>query len=108
MEIAFKVPFASPRITERFVDACAIFIQTANDSAAANMVIHLLVHAESDRPYAIGGRNDAVRRLASAVEETLGMKANMLFRTPGPLHDALQTLMDAYEDAMDGIYYLEN
>jgi hypothetical protein len=95
----------SPKIKARFDEAVATFLTEANDSKAANAVVDALRATESDRQYATGGRNVCVRRLASDVETKLGMTATLLFRTPGALHDSLQTLMDAYEDAMDGIYY---
>ena len=105
MQVATEIPFASPRIRERFLKAIETFREQANDSKAANYVIDLLLATDSDKRYATGGRNVCVRRLAEDVEARLGMKANLIFRTPGALHDSLQTLMDSYEDAMDGIYY---
>ncbi len=98
----------SPKIQARFDEAAATFLQEANDSKAANAVVEFLKAAESDRQYATGGRNVCVRRLATDVEAKIGMTATLLFRTPGALHDSLQTLMDEYEDAMDGIYYHKN
>ncbi len=106
MQTAMEAPFVSPRIAARFQEAAQTFLKATNDSAAAHKVLQYLQDAESDQQYATGGRNVCVRRLATDVEKTLGMRATILFRTPGPLHNALQTLMDAYEDAMDGIYYL--
>lgn len=105
MQIATEVPFVSDRIRDCFEQAVTIFRVAAHDSKAANHAIQLLQESRSDQRYATGGRNDCVRRLAEDVESYLGMKATLLFRTPGALHDSLQTLMDAYEDAMDGIYY---
>ena len=105
MQIATQVPFCSPKIAERFQEAVEVFRTEANDSKAANAVIRLLLSTESDKPYATGSRNECVRRLATDVEAALGFSANLMFRTPGALHDSLQTLMDAYMDAMDGIYY---
>ena len=105
METAQKVPFCSPRIAERFHEAAEAFRDAANDSKAANAVLHLLLAAESDKTYATGGRNECVERLAKDVEAQIGCSANLMFRTPGPLHNALQELIDSYWDAMDGIYY---
>jgi hypothetical protein len=105
MQIATEVPLFSERIIHRFQTAVEKFREEAHDSKAANAVIALLMKSESDKLYATGGRNKCVERLARDVEMQLGMKANMMFRTPGRLHDSLQTLMDAYEDAMDEIYY---
>jgi hypothetical protein len=35
------------------------------------------------------------------VESDVGSSAAMMFRTPGPLHDALQELVDAFWDFVD-------
>lgn len=105
METVARVPFASPRIQDRFQAATEIFLIKANNSRVAHMIVDLLYAAESDKAYATGSRNQCVARLATAVETELGATANLMFRTPGALHTALQSLMDAYEDAMDGIYY---
>lgn len=105
MQTATQAPFCSPRIAERFQEEVETFRQVANDSKAANAVIQLLMAAESDRLYATGSRNECVYKLAEDVEAVLGVSANLMFRTPGALHNALQNLMDAYWDAMDGIYY---
>lgn len=108
MQVATEVPFASPRIAARFADATRAFLLEAHTSLAATATVACLYGAESDQRYATGNRNACVEQLAKDVETVLGTPANLLFRTPGPLHDSLQTLMDAYEDAMDGIYYLTN
>ncbi len=100
-----EAPFVSPRIKDRFLTAAEEFRNAAHNSKAANAIIDLLMATESDCKYATGGRNKCVRRLAADVESQIGLPAKLIFRTPGPLHDSLQTLMDAYEDAMDGIYY---
>jgi hypothetical protein len=105
MEIAQKAPFCSPRIVERFEEAAETFRVATHNSKAANAVLELLLSATSDKVYATGSRNKCVRRLAEDVETTLGCSANLLFRSPGALHNALQDLMDSYYDAMDGIYY---
>jgi hypothetical protein len=106
MDIAQSVPFCSPRISERFQEAARTFLEEAHDSKAANATLHLLLKSESDKHYASGSRNECVRRLAEDVEAMIGCSANLMFRTPGALHGALQNLMDAYCDAMDGIYYM--
>jgi hypothetical protein len=105
MQVAAEVPFVSDRIRDRFLEAAEAFREAAHDSKAANLVIELLLASRSDKCYASGSRNACVEKLAQDVETRLGMQANLLFRTSGALHDSLQTLMDAYEDAMDGIYY---
>jgi hypothetical protein len=105
MQVATKVPFCSPRIVERFDAAAKEFLEAAHDSKAAHAVLELLLTAESDKPYATGSRNECVRKLAADVEAKIGCQANLMFRMPGALQAALQTLMDAYWDAMDGIYY---
>jgi hypothetical protein len=105
MQVATETPFASSRIQDRFQAAAEEFRIAAHDSKVANTVLELLYATESDQLYATGSRNECVRRLAADVEARIGMSANLMFRTPGALHDTLQTLMDAFEDAMDGIYY---
>lgn len=105
METVAQAPFTSTRIQDRFEAATATFLATAHNSKVAHMIVDLLKAADSDKPYATGGRNQCIARLATAVETELDLTANLMFRTPGALHDALQSLMDAYEDAMDGIYY---
>jgi hypothetical protein len=105
MQVATNAPFCSPRIAERFQEEVEAFRVAAHDSKAANEVIRLLMSTESDKSYATGSRNKCVRKLAEDVEASIGFSANLMFRTPGALHNSLQTLMDAYMDAMDGIYY---
>ncbi len=105
MEVMNHAHFVSPRIRDRFQVEAETFLMKAHNSRVAHMILDNLYAAESDKRYATGRRNDCVRRLAEDVEATLGMPANLMFRTPGALHDALQSLMDAFEDAMDGIYY---
>ena len=105
MEIAQKVPFCSPRIAERFQEATEAFRVATHDSKAANAVVDLLLYADSDKLYATGSRNECVERLARDVETCIGCPANLMFRSPGALHNALQELIDSYWDAMDGIYY---
>ena len=107
MEVAQKVPFCSPRIAERFQEAASTFMEEAHSSRAAHAVLELLLTTETDKPYATGTRNECVRRLSEDVEKRIGGPANMMFRTPGALHGSLQYLMDAYWDAMDGIYYIK-
>lgn len=106
MQVATEVPIVSPRIHERFREAAETFRVTAHNSRAANAVLELLYASESDARYATGERNECVERLAKDVEARIGCPANLMFRVSGALHDSLQALMDAYMDAMDGIYYL--
>jgi len=95
-------------IQNRLLEAVDTFREKAHDSKVANEIISLLLRINSDKQYATGGRNECVSRLAEDVESRLDMKANLMFRAPGALHDALQALMDVYEDATDGIcYYVE-
>ncbi len=105
MQVAVSAPFASSRIQDRFQAASEEFRIAAHDSKVANTILELLFASESDNRYATGSRNECVRRLAADVEARLGLSANLMFRTPGALHNSLQSLMDAFEDAMDGIYY---
>lgn len=99
--------FASPRINTRFEEAAQRFLDDAYNSKAAVAAVDLLKATKSDKCYATNGRNKCVEQLAQDVEKTIGMSVNLLFRTPGRLHDSLQELMDAYENAMDGIYYTD-
>jgi lipopolysaccharide biosynthesis regulator YciM len=94
----------SNKISIRFNKAIEEFQRVANNSLAAQYVVEEL----ANDTYAEMGRNDAIEALAKAVEARLGSSATLLFRTPGPLHDALQTLFDVYLDKVDGIYYPEN
>jgi hypothetical protein len=98
--------FASSRIMGRFLDAAATFLEAANNSLAANTVLERLI-APSANYESFDDRNELVKCLAGDVEARIGCSANLLFRTPGTLHDALQSLLEAYLDAADGIYYTE-
>ena len=98
--------FFSSRITDRLTKAAEAFLEAAMNSPASNMVLERLLHPSTNYQ-AFECRNALVAALATDVEAQLGCSANMLFRSPGPLHDALQSLLDAFLDAADGIYYAE-
>jgi hypothetical protein len=93
----------SDKISARFNKAVEEFLGT-NNSLAAQYVVEEL----TNDTYAEMGRNDAIEALAKVVETRLGSSATLLFRTPGPLQNALQSLFDIYLDKVDGIYYPEN
>jgi hypothetical protein len=97
--------FSSDRIRSAFDVAVANFKRDLHDSRIANVVVDLLMSSEGPKRYAEGGRNDCVKRLAEDAEAKAGLPANLLFRTPGSPHDALQNLIDEYWNAVDGIYY---
>lgn len=107
MNFAIQANFISPRIQARFEESANQFLEEANYSMAAHAVVAHLFVTESDKRYATGDRNKCVRQLANDVETFIGTHANLLFRSSSTLHNSLQTLMDAYEDAMDGIYYVD-
>ena len=91
---------------QAFQEAAEVFREAAHNSRAADAVIARLLQA--DPRYATDDRNASVRQLARDVESDIGATAALLFRTPGALHDSLQTLMDAYEDAIDTISESKN
>lgn len=107
MQTARHVPFVSDRIMNRFMAITETFREAAHNSIAADTVISLLLESDSDLQYATGSRNECVERLAKDAEARMGLQADLLFRRTGALHNSLQTLMDHYMDAMDGIYYHE-
>jgi hypothetical protein len=81
-----------------FQEAIARFLDATHESAAAHAAVELL---QESNQYACDNRNKAVEELAQAVETRIGTKANLMFRSHGALHDALQELMDAYVDKVD-------
>ncbi len=98
----------TPSSQTRFDEAIAEFRTNTHDSLVCNEVIRLLVESTSDKQYATGSRNECVRRLAADVEKALDTTANLMFRTAGPLHNALQNLMDVYVDMMDEVYMIDD
>jgi hypothetical protein len=81
-----------------FQEAIARFLVATHDSKAANAVVDLL---QTSQTYAMDNRNRAVEALAKDVEARIGFTANLMFRSHGAIHDALQELMDAYVDDVD-------
>ncbi len=81
-----------------FQEAITRFLDATHESAAAHAVVELL---QQSNQYAGDNRNKAVEELAQAVEARIGTTANLMFRSHGALHDALQELMDAYVDNVD-------
>ncbi len=98
--------FFSSRIAGRFTRVAEAFLDAAHNSPASNMVLERLLHPSTNYS-SFEDRNALVSALATDVETHLGCTASMLFRAPGPLHDALQSLLDAFLDAADSIYYTE-
>jgi hypothetical protein len=83
------------------------FLKEALNSRAANAVIKCLSAENAADKYAIENRNQAIEVLAVDVEAEIQCHAALMFRTPGPLHDALQDLMDSFVDSVDGTYSSE-
>ena len=84
-------------MTEEFQQAVKLFLEAAHASKVAHSVVE---HLQSQK-YAGDNRNKSVEELAKDVEAQLGLSANLMFRSSGALHDALQELMDVYVDAVD-------
>jgi hypothetical protein len=89
----------APHMSDVFHTAISRFLEAAHQSAAAHKVVELLQSPH----YAGDNRNEAVEKLAKDVESELGMTANLMFRSRGAVHDALQDLMDVYVDAVDSL-----
>jgi hypothetical protein len=100
--------FVSERIEARFQKAVKIFLESTHGSIISHSIVEHLRSQSGPEKYGGDNRNIAVETLAKEVEAATGLKANLMFRTEGHLHDCLQTLMDAYWDAVDGIYYTDN
>ncbi len=81
-----------------FQEAIARFLDDAHQSRVAHAVVE---HLQQSQKYAGDNRNKSVEALAHDVEAQLGLTANLMFRSHGALHDALQELMDAYVDSVD-------
>lgn len=95
----------SSKIQDRFQDAIAKFLEEAHNSVTANSIVQHLMKENAASRYDIDNRNTVIETLASDVETETGIRANLMFRTPGHLHDCLQNLMDVYLDTIDGVYY---
>ena len=87
-----------------FETAVQKFLTETCCSRAAVQVVECLNTEDSGR-YTGSNRNVIVKNLAEDVEQKLGCSANLMFRTPGALHDSLQTLLDEYLNWKDRILY---
>lgn len=94
----------SNNLNNEFQYAMTEFLQICHTSRAASQVVECLVENKSER-YSVENRNTIVKNLAEDVETALGVTANLMFRMPGPIHDALQTLLDEYLNWVDCILY---
>ncbi len=95
----------SSKIQNRFQDAIAKFLEEAHNSVTANSIIQHLMRENSASRYDNDNRNTVIETLATDVETETGIRANLMFRTSGHLHDCLQSLIDVYLDTIDGVYY---
>ena len=64
-------------------------------------IVSILKRDDASQKYGEGNRNEVVEKLAKDVEDVLGNSATIIFRSSGPLHDALQELLDAFWDFVD-------
>jgi hypothetical protein len=99
--------FASDRIESRFRSEANAFLEETHLSVISHSIVEHLLSEEGPVKYGGDNRNVAVQMLEKDVTNTTGLSANLMFCTEGHLHDCLQTLMDAYWNAIDGIYYKE-
>jgi hypothetical protein len=86
---------------QNFKEAQENFLKEALNSRAANAVVNCLNSENAVAKYGVYNRNEAVKALAEDVEAEIQCHAALLFRTPGPLHNALQELMDTFMDSID-------
>ena len=100
-----EVPQKRQQLLAALEAASAEFLKKTGRSQAAEAILRLLMTSlqESRYPtrYSEGSRNSIVGALATDIEHEIGAPASLLFRTPGELHDSLQSLLDAYLDAVD-------
>ena len=82
--------------------AISKFLLEAGNTRVAESVIWQLADESAMQRYGGDDRNKVVEALAVDVESRMGSPASMMFRAPGPLHDALQELMDEFWDFVDG------
>ncbi len=94
----------SESLNNQFNNAIVTFLQTTHSSRASVEIVNCLRTDTSGR-YTDMNRNVIVKNLAEDVENNIRCSANLMFRTPGILHDALQTLLDEYLNWQDGILY---
>lgn len=77
------------------------FLLKVGDTRVANSVVSLLKSDTAAKKYGGDNRNQVVKALAVDAEADIGSSAYMMFRMPGPFHDALQDLMDEFWDFVD-------
>ncbi len=94
----------SDSLNSQFDQAQAEFLSVTHASRTATQILECLKSAKDDR-YALSDRNLIVKHLAEDVEAAIGCSANLMFRSPGVLHDALQALLDAYLNWYDRVLY---
>lgn len=88
-------------------DAFFKFLLEAGNTRTTESVIRHLRDASAIQNYGGENRNRVVEALAADVEAEVGTaeadSVSAMFRTTGPLHDALQELMDAFWDFVDDV-----
>ena len=94
----------SVSLNDQFEQAKAEFLSVAHASRTATQILECLTSTKDDR-YAVSDRNQIVKNLAEDVEAAIGCPANLMFRSPGVLHDALQALLDSYLNWYDRVLY---
>lgn len=77
------------------------FLLGVGNTRVANSVITKLRDESAAQKYGGDNRNRVVEALAVDVETEIGAPASMMFRFPGPFHDALQELIDEFWDVVD-------
>lgn len=94
----------SDSLNNQYQQAQSEFLSVTHASRTATQILECLNSAKDDR-YAVSDRNQIVKNLAEDVEAATGCTANLMFRSPGVLHDALQSLLDAYLNWYDRVLY---
>lgn len=102
----YKMSFADS-LTQVFDAAVQKFLTETHFSRAAEQIV-ICLKSDSKGRYSDKNRNVIVKNLAEDVETALGCSANLIFRTPGPLHNALQDILDEYLNWCDTILYTTN
>jgi hypothetical protein len=82
-------------------EAFSKFLLEVGNTRVAESVIRLLKDESAAQKYGGDDRNKAVEALAVDVEVDIGSPASIVFRAPGPFHDALQELIDEFWDFVD-------
>jgi hypothetical protein len=79
------------------------FLQETHGSLASHAIVEQLKRSDAADKYGRGSRNEIVQALAADVEQQIGCTASMIFRSTGFMYDALQELIDAFLDFVDGV-----